>query len=914
MVASIDPSLWLFVIGLLAAAAGTLILAIYTTVRNDGDRTLQAFTVLAVTLFVWTAGNGARLLAPSLGAKLIWTGVLYIGIVLTPVAWLVFTLLYTGRSRYVRPLSVGALLLVPASTLAILYSNQLHGLFYESVSLTNSGPTPILTTTAGPYWWVHFGYSYAIIGVGIVLLVRFAMVTDRLYRTQTAALVGAAFLPLGANLFTIFWTSSGFVVDLTPLAFALSVLALFVAVFFGRFLHLVPVAHDAVVQTLEDGIIVVDESGQILSANEAAREIVSGHQNTDRLVGSELSAVEPTMAVSREVNDLTGHHGVASGFEASTIADGAIEWYWVRRVELTTSTTKSGSVVTVTDITEQKRFERRLRKLQRTHQRLIVAEDEDDIADIAVEAAKEVLGLPITGIWKHDESESVLEPYGMTADGFAVLDEQPVLEPGESLAWEAFASDELQTYTDLSDNAAVHNPETPLQSEILVPIGDWGVIASGSATPSEFRDVDFDLLRLLAAAVESALSRAEREHRIHHLQRRTSSLIRGTSTDEIAREAVSTADEVLGLPLSGIHLLSDDETVLEGTAVTTTIRGSFGAAPAYRRDGSTRVERVLWNVFEDEEVLVAEDVQETDIDLGDNPVRSLIIHPLDEHGVFITSSPEPNAFDRTDRALAELLATTVTAALDRVERERELREREQELRLQNERLEEFTGVISHDLRSPLNQSDIYLDMLASEYDDERIDKAIAANERANEMLEGLLSLARQGKTVEDPETDELATTVRNAWGSVPTPAGSLEMADPLGPLAADHSRLRQVFENLFRNAVEHGVTTQQTEPATAGTAGDGESVTIRVGLLDEHDGIYVADDGPGVPEELRDEVFDHGYTSDGSGTGFGLAIVKRIVDAHGWTIVVTEGADGGARFELRGTPPIGEPTEPNPQD
>ena len=99
---------------------------------------------------------------------------------------------------------------------------------------------------------------------------------------------------------------------------------------------------------------------------------------------------------------------------------------------------------------------------------------------------------------------------------------------------------------------------------------------------------------------------------------------------------------------------------------------------------------------------------------------------------------------------------------------------------------------------------------------------------------------------------------------------------------ADPDRLVQVFENLLQNSVDHG----------------GEGVTVRVGSLEN--GFYVEDDGPGVPEADRERMFEHGYTTRQDGMGYGLSIVRSIVDAHGWSIAVTESEDGGARFELTG--------------
>jgi signal transduction histidine kinase len=107
------------------------------------------------------------------------------------------------------------------------------------------------------------------------------------------------------------------------------------------------------------------------------------------------------------------------------------------------------------------------------------------------------------------------------------------------------------------------------------------------------------------------------------------------------------------------------------------------------------------------------------------------------------------------------------------------------------------------------------------------------------------------------------------------------VVDDTFDFAADPDRLQQLFENLFRNAVEHA----------------GDDVTIRVGALDG-DGFYIEDDGPGIPEDKREKVFDSGFTTNRDGTGFGLAIVMEIVEAHGWQISVTEGDTGGARFEV----------------
>jgi PAS domain S-box-containing protein len=211
----------------------------------------------------------------------------------------------------------------------------------------------------------------------------------------------------------------------------------------------------------------------------------------------------------------------------------------------------------------------------------------------------------------------------------------------------------------------------------------------------------------------------------------------------------------------------------------------------------------------------------------------------------------------------------------------EHREREQELQRQNERLEEFASVVSHDLRNPLNTAQGRLKLAQEECNSEHLDPIERANERMETLIDELLTLARQGDRITEPEPADLPTVVDPCWTTIETGDATLVTAVDR-TIRADRSRLKQVFENLFRNAIEHG----------------GRGVTVTVGELD--DGFYVEDDGPGIPAGERDDVFQPGYSTSDQGTGFGLSIIKRVVEAHGWEITVAEGSDDGARFEITG--------------
>lgn len=205
---------------------------------------------------------------------------------------------------------------------------------------------------------------------------------------------------------------------------------------------------------------------------------------------------------------------------------------------------------------------------------------------------------------------------------------------------------------------------------------------------------------------------------------------------------------------------------------------------------------------------------------------------------------------------------------------------ERKLRSQNEQLDEFASVVSHDLRNPLNVAQGRAELLSEDCDSEHLSPVVTSLDRMGEIISDTLTLARQGQVVSDPEPIALINVVGTCWKNVRTDGGTIEIENEV-TIIGDRSRLQHLFENLFRNAVEQG----------------GGDVTVRVGQIDDH-GIYVEDTGPGIPEDNREAVFEPGHTSSSGGTGFGLTIVKRIAEAHGWQVTVVDGTDGGARFEF----------------
>jgi PAS domain S-box-containing protein len=223
---------------------------------------------------------------------------------------------------------------------------------------------------------------------------------------------------------------------------------------------------------------------------------------------------------------------------------------------------------------------------------------------------------------------------------------------------------------------------------------------------------------------------------------------------------------------------------------------------------------------------------------------------------------------------------------------------EHQLKREIDRLDQFASIVSHDLRNPLNVASGRIRGAMERYDDEDLESAKRSLRRMRRIIEDTLELARSGQVIDEPVAMDLSVQAEQAWQNVETDEATLSVAGP-ETVVADPDRVQQLFENLYRNAVEHG----STGPRSPSTRGDAiehseEPLTVSVGTIEG--GFYVEDDGPGIPEDEREAVFDLGHSPTGD-SGFGLAIVEQIAHAHGWTVTVTESAAGGARFEFRFT-------------
>ncbi|MFW5938199.1 MAG: PAS domain S-box protein, partial [Halanaeroarchaeum sp.] len=492
--------------------------------------------------------------------------------------------------------------------------------------------------------------------------------------------------------------------------------------------------------------------------------------------------------------------------------------------------------VTVEDEVASQR--RTFRKLHSVATQMVGAEFEQGVFYLAIDAAENILEFDSCSIDVVDDG--YFHPVATSSRIPESVSRKLPVEDG--IAGVTFEENRSIVVDDVRENDAARTVDDSFRSILSVPIDDVGVFQAATSDTDAFDESDADLAELLMSYVSQTISRIRSERAVRENEERYRTLV------EQSHDAVLTIRD-------------------------TTVE--FANRRATEMWGYDREELVAMSVWD----LVHPDDRDRIRRRGDD-----LRHGLRENMTFDTRIVRSDG----DVRYCEFSVTRIEYRDDLVAMAtaRDVTERrayERRLERQNDRLEEFASVVSHDLRNPLNVASGRMALANETGDVSHLEDATEALERMDAVIADVLTWARQGKTVDAPEDVDVYAVAKRAWETVDTRAASISSPDDEElVVAADERRLRRLFENLFRNSVEHG----------------GDDVTVTVGPLEN--GFFVEDDGVGIPESDLDDVFARGFTNAESGTGFGLAIVRDIVDAHDWSIEAVETASG-ARFEIRET-------------
>jgi diguanylate cyclase (GGDEF)-like protein/PAS domain S-box-containing protein len=324
-------------------------------------RPVTGSTALAYLMLVvaWYSVTYAYELAwPNPHTALWWTKLQYFSIATIPVIWLIFGIQYAGWSKWLTPRTLALLSIMPAITILSVWTNEWHHQYYAAVDVATVGDYRYLALERGPLYWLHVTYSYLAVAIGTLLCISPLFRPLHLYRRQAVVLLFAALVPWSTNAIYLLGKSPVPYLDITPFAFALSGLLALLALSRLRLLDVMPVALHAVLESMRDGVIVLDMFDRLAHLNPAAQAILGLH--TVRKVGVPAVEIFPNWADVLETRAPTGE----STALLELPVDSTTRAYEVRTSPLLDQHGElTGWLIVLRDVTARKRDEERLTHL-----------------------------------------------------------------------------------------------------------------------------------------------------------------------------------------------------------------------------------------------------------------------------------------------------------------------------------------------------------------------------------------------------------------------------------------------------------------------------------------------------------------------------------------------------------------------
>ena len=639
---------------------------------------------------------------------------------------------------------------------------------------------------------------------------------------------------------------------------------------------------ETVLETMSAAVFLKDADGQYLLMNQACQELLDVDDGD--IVGLTDEDLFPPEVAEKAITDdqqvIENGEIIELEEEVPTATGNS-----VRLTRKSPVYDDNGGIMGIcgvsTDITEQKQREKTVRKMYEIGSNMDLTFDEKVTG--LIEVGRKYLDLPYGFFTSIDgQTQKIVHARGS----------HKLLQPGESAPLE-------ETYcrkTIESDGlVGIENAEQILGTDDpaydLFGLGCYigtkvraGAELSGTfcfAGPEglnrSFTDDEREIVKLLGQWAGYELERSEVETRLRKLHQVAQEVLVAEDTNTVASHGVEAGREIFDLRLGACWEYDGAADVLRPLAETAQAREIVGDTPTFQRSDA-----LVWESFDTGEIRTFADVSTvTDTYNKETPLRSEIHVPLGDRGVMVFSSTEKRAFDGIDRNTMRLLGALVREGLIAADREEQLVARSAALQRQNERLEEFASLVAHDLRNPLTGAISSLEVAQETNDAEWFERTEQSLWRMNELVDELLAIARGNRQDVVKVDVSLSALVAEAWSHVDASDASLTVADGTRAIRADETRLLQLFGNLFRNSVEHA----------------GEDVNIEVGLLPDGNGFYVADDGPGLPEDVEGAFCEYDEVGTMTTGGIGLVSVIDVVDAHGWDVSVSNTGDG-VRFEI----------------
>lgn len=236
------------------------------------DKSYISMSLIPVSIYEF--GYAFEILCTSIEDVKFWIKVEYLGVAFLPVAWLMFALNFTGNKEKIKKSTLFLLCIVPVITLIMNYTNDFHYLFYKNLYMNNDGIFPIVELIKGPWYWVNIAYTYALMLIGLIILIIAYFKAVSIIRKQILLLIMAWIIPWISDIVYMLHLLP-FDVDLCPLAFSFSGIISSFAILNFKLVKLTPIALEKVFSNMLDGVIILDSENNIVNFNNSSKNIIS---------------------------------------------------------------------------------------------------------------------------------------------------------------------------------------------------------------------------------------------------------------------------------------------------------------------------------------------------------------------------------------------------------------------------------------------------------------------------------------------------------------------------------------------------------------------------------------------------------------------------------------------------------------
>ncbi len=262
-----------YAILLLISSIITLYLTYYSwNKRSNPDALYFSFLMLAVS--IWALTGAVEMTTTSISTKVFWSQISYLGIVFVGPLWILFTLSYTDYGKWLKKPFIGLLMIIPTIILILVLTNGWHGLIWSTITPSSNQPGALIIYGHGLGFYINVAYSYLLMSLGILLLIKCLLQSPKLYQKQVFLILIAATIPYVANIIYVSQMSPVQGLDLTPFAFTLTGILVAISIFKFKMLDIIPVAYNNLFNKMSSGAIVIDSLKRIVEINQAAENLL----------------------------------------------------------------------------------------------------------------------------------------------------------------------------------------------------------------------------------------------------------------------------------------------------------------------------------------------------------------------------------------------------------------------------------------------------------------------------------------------------------------------------------------------------------------------------------------------------------------------------------------------------------------